>query len=504
MYCQRLLKPLIRVSQNYPLNASRRFLSSSKVVSTKSLLFNRQRIPIQAGQAIHETRPHLIKYGDLTPGISANEYHERRAKLMTQVPPKSCIIIPGAEVKYASGSVFFPFQQDNDFFYLSGWNEPNALIVLEKDEQDNFKFYLFIQPKDEFAEKWEGFRTGIDGAVEIFNADEAFNINSADLMLPKILKRNSTIWIDQKNPNLKSSIKSIVENNSNSLKIVRNYKNLVAQMRKIKSPSEIAVMRRAGQISGKSYNQAFAKRIRNERTLASFLEYHFISGGCDGNAYIPVVATGENALCIHYTRNDDVMYDDEMVLVDASGSLGGYCSDISRTWPVGGQFSDAQRDLYQAVLNVQKQCIELCKESNQLSLNDIHEKSMSFMREEIKNLGLSHITNWDVERLYPHYIGHNLGLDVHDVPEVSRRELLKEGQVITIEPGIYIPDDPQFPDYFRNVGIRIEDDIAIGKDTYTNLTVEAVKEIVDLEAIMQRGHTLAPFEGDIISPLNEI
>lgn len=504
MPSRNLLRVLSRLPQQNRSFISKRFLNVSRSTSSKTLFFNRQRIPIEAGQAIHETRPNLIKFGDLTPGISSIEYHERRAKLMAQVPVKSCVIIPGSDVKYASGAVFYPFQQDNDFFYLTGWNEPNSLLVLEKDEDHKFKFYLFIQPKDEFAEKWEGFRTGFDGATEIFNADEAFNISSADLMLSKILKRNSTIWIDQKNPNLKPSIKSIIDDNSSSLKIIRNYKNLVAQMRKIKSLAEIAVMRRAGQISGKSYNQAFAKRIRNERTLASFLEYNFISGGCDGNAYIPVVATGENALCIHYTRNDDVMYDDEMVLVDASGALGGYCSDISRTWPVGGQFSDAQKDLYQAVLNVQKQCIELCKESNQLSLHDIHEKSMKFMKMELKNLGLLNITNWDVERLYPHYIGHNLGLDVHDVPEVSRRELLKEGQVITIEPGIYIPDDAQFPDYFRNVGIRIEDDIAIGKDTYTNLTVEAVKEIIDLQAIMERGETLSPFEGDVVSPLNEM
>lgn len=489
--------------QNGPL-ITKRFFNRSLLNHSKSQFLNRHRIPIEAGQSIHETRPHLIKSGDLTPGISAMEYHQRRAKLMAQVPVNSCIIIPGSDVKYASGAVFYPFQQDNDFFYLSGWNEPNSILVLEKNETDQFKFYLFVQPKDEFAEKWEGFRTGFDGASEIFNADEAFNINSTDRILSKILKRNKTIWIDQNNPNLKPSIKSIIDDNTNSLKTIRNYKNLVAQMRKIKSPSEIAVMRRAGQISGKSYNQAFAKRIRNERTLASFLEFNFISGGCDGNAYIPVVATGENALCIHYTRNNDVMYDDEMVLVDASGSLGGYCSDISRTWPVGGKFSNAQKDLYQAVLNVQKQCIELCKESNQLSLHDIHESSMEYMKVELKNLGLSNVNNWDVERLYPHYIGHNLGLDVHDVPEVSRRELLKEGQVITIEPGLYIPDNAQFPDYFRNVGIRIEDDIAIGKDTYTNLTVEAVKEIIDLQAIMERGETLSTFEGDIVSPLNQM
>ena len=507
MYCFRSLTYRLSNQNKYLFIKNKRLFSTTKLQLAKSLYFNRQRIPIETGQPIHETRPYLIKKGDLTQGISAKEYHLRRSKLVSQVPNKSCIIIPGSDIKYASGSVFYHFQQDNDFFYLSGWNEPNSVLVLEKDDngnKNNFKFYLFVQPKDQFAEKWEGYRTGIDGAVDIFNADEAFDINSLDIILPKILKRNNLIWFDSKNPNLNSKFKNIIETNVDSSKVIRNYKNLVSQLRKIKSESEINIMRRAGQISGKSYNQAFATKFRNERTLSSFLEYHFISGGCDKNAYIPVVATGGNALCIHYTRNDDVMYDDELVLVDAAGSLGGYCSDISRTWPVSGKFSEPQKDLYQAVLNVQKQCIDLCKESNQLSLNDIHEKSLKFMKQEIKNLGLFNITNWDVERLYPHYIGHNLGLDVHDVPEASRRELLKAGQVITIEPGIYIPDDIQFPEYFRNIGIRIEDDIVVGKDTYTNLTIEAVKEIVDLEAIMQRGETLSKFEYDVVSPLNSL
>ncbi|CCK72793.1 aminopeptidase KNAG_0L01730 [Huiozyma naganishii CBS 8797] len=465
------------------------------------IFFNRERLLHEAGQPIHETRPNLIKSGDLTLGITAIEYHTRRAQLISQVPKGSCIIIPSGTVKFASGAVFYPFQQDNDFYYLSGWNEPNSLIVLEKTSDSEFQFTMFVPPKDNFAEKWEGFRTGVDGAMEIFNVDKAFSINSVDHMLPKILKRCSNIWFDEQNPNLNAKVKKLIDANCNPLKVVKNHKRLLAQLRKIKSPAELNVMRRAGQISGRSYNQAFAKRFRNERSLASFLEYKFISGGCDKNAYIPVVATGSNALCIHYTRNDDIMYEDEMVLVDAAGSLGGYRSDISRTWPVSGTFTQPQRDMYQAVLNVQRRCIELCKESNGLSLNDIHEKSIEYMKQEIRNLGMSNASNWDVERLYPHYIGHNLGLDVHDVPEVSRRELLKQGQVITIEPGLYIPDDASFPAHFRNLGIRIEDDIAVGKETYTNLTVEAVKEIDDLENIMSNGKTLTPFEDDVVSPL---
>lgn len=462
---------------------------------------------IEAGQPLHETRPHLIKSNELTPGITAIEYHERRARLMNQLPNNSVVIINSNSVQYASGAVFYPFQQDNDLYYLTGWNEPNSVMVLEKfnDSPEGWKFYMFVPPKDSFIEKWEGFRTGQQGVCDIFNADEAYSIGTLSQELPKFIKRNKNIWIDKHNSinDLinRRIINNTIDKNCKGFQLINNYKNKVAQLRKIKSDAELKIMRRAGQISGKSYNQAFAKAFCNERTLATFLEYKFISGGCNKNAYFPVVASGANSLCIHYTRNDDIMRDDEMVLVDAAGAIGGYCSDISRTWPNNGKFTNVQKDVYQAVLNVQKQCIELCKQSNQYSLNDIHEKSLEFMQQEIKNLGIANVNRHVVERLYPHYIGHNLGLDVHDIPECSRYEPLKKGQVITIEPGLYIPDDAQYPAYLRNIGVRIEDDIAIGVDTYTNLTVEAVKEIVDLEHIMQNKRTLSKFQDDIIEPL---
>ncbi|EHN02752.1 YER078C-like protein [Saccharomyces cerevisiae x Saccharomyces kudriavzevii VIN7] len=480
-----------------------------------SVFTNRARIPIEAGQPLHETRPFLIKAGELTPGIPALEYYERRIRLAEILPSKSCVILAGNDIQFASGAVFYPFQQDNDLFYLSGWNEPNSVMILEKptDDLSDTVFHMLVPPKDAFAEKWEGFRSGVHGAQEIFNADKSAPINDLSKYLPKIINRNDSIYFDTlSTPNSGSSnyrhIKSLLDGSGSSNRSLNSIANKnikpvskrIAEFRKIKSPQELRIMRRAGQISGRSFNQAFAKRFRNERTLDSFLHYKFVSGGCDKDAYIPVVATGSNSLCIHYTRNDDVMYDDEMVLVDAAGSLGGYCADISRTWPNNGKFTGAQKELYEAVLNVQRGCIDLCKASNNFSLHDIHEESIRLMKQELKNLGIDKVSGWNVEKLYPHYIGHNLGLDVHDVPKVSRYEPLKPGQVITIEPGLYIPDDESFPSYFRNIGIRIEDDIAVGEDSYTNLTVEAVKEIDDLENVMQNGVS-TKFEEDEVTSL---
>lgn len=500
-----------------------RLLSTTKNISQSGTQFTNRKIPeVNAGQPLYETRPNLLKPGELTPGITALEYFERRNKLASKLPAKSCVIIAGSQVKYASGPVFYPFQQNNDLFYLTGWNEPDSVIIIEKPTSnlEDVVLHMVVPPKDPFSEQWEGFRTGAEGACEIFNADEATNIKELPLYVAKIINRNEYIYYDvpkdktnakdsvffssffslQTNADATQTITDVIKRSGTNKKI-RSVKRLVAELRSIKSPSELRIMRRAGQISGRAYNQAYAKRFRNERTLHSFLEYKFISGGCDKSAYVPVVATGSNSLCIHYTRNDDVMYDDEMVLVDAAGSLGGYCSDISRTWPVNGKFSPPHRDLYEAVLNVQRKCIQLCKTSSMYSLHDIHEKSVAYMKEELKNIGLSNLQSWDVNRLYPHYIGHNLGLDVHDVPEISRHQPLQAGQVITIEPGIYFPNDPKYPAYFRNVGIRIEDDIAVGVDTYTNLTVEAAKEIVDIESIAENGVT-TKIDADVVAPLD--
>lgn len=501
----------------------RRYISGSKPFSNNARYLNRQCPQFSAGQPLFETRPNLLKPGEITPGITALEYFERRVKLATRLPAKSCAIIAGSQVKYASGPVFYPFQQNNDLFYLTGWNEPDSVMILEKptDDIDDVLFHLIVPPKDAFSEQWEGERTGTEGACELFNADESTDTRQLSIYISRIIKRNEFIYFDRPQDKIDSSaeaffrsffsvshspvasdtITSVIK--SSGKKHVRKLKRIIADMRSIKSPAEIRVMRRAGQISGRAYNQAYAQRFRNERTLHSFLDYKFVSGGCDKSAYIPVVAAGANSLCIHYTRNDDVMYNDEMVLVDAAGSLGGYCSDISRTWPVSGKFSPAQRDLYEAVLSVQRRCIDLCKASNLYSLNDIHEKSVSFFKEELANVGLSNLQNSSIAKIYPHYIGHNLGLDVHDVPEVSRHEPLQAGQVITIEPGIYFPDDPSYPAYFRNIGIRIEDDIAIGLDSHINLTAEAAKEVVDIESIAQNGVT-TKIEEDVVAPLKYV
>jgi intermediate cleaving peptidase 55 len=480
----------------------------------------------RAGQPIFETRPHLVKSGDLTPGISALEYYQRRLKLAEKLPKGSLAILPGSSIKYASGSVFYQFQQNTDLYYLTGWNEPDSVCIIERpensDDPSDHIFHMAVPATDPAVEQWEGERTGVDGVQEIFNADVGVSTQQFPSHLDKLLRKYSNIYydiggangasgkainffermfpstvqIDKKSD--RANIEEILRKHSNQGFQIRSLNPLVTDLRVIKSNSELKIMRLAGKISGRAYTEAYAKRFQSEKGLHSFLEYRFISGGCDKSAYFPVVAGGDHALCIHYVRNDDVLKDSDMVLVDAAGNLGGYCADISRTWPVNGTFTPAQAELYEALLNVQRRIIRECTVKKGNSLNDLHNLSVDLLTLELRNAGFDHVESWEVSKfLYPHYIGHNLGLDVHDCPLYSRSAKLQKGQVVTVEPGLYIPNDERWPAEYRGMGMRIEDDVAVGEDINVVLTVEAAKEISDIENIAANGVT-TPLKEEVV------
>lgn len=452
-------------------------------------------LPYGTGQPVHETRPHLVNPGDITPGISAQEYYERRLRLGQKLPANSVAIISGSSVKYASGLVFYPFQQNNDLFYLSGWNEPDSVIALEVDANHDVTLHMIVPAKNPHRDMWEGDKLGTEGAYDIFNGDVVVDTQSGKRHLLEVVERAEHVFIDSAKPQVSSvGLVSVLNQLSGRLG-VKPITPYIAQLRAIKSPAEQRVMAAAGQASSRAINYAIATAtatpIRQEKTLARLLDYSFVLHGCDGPAYIPVVALGQNALTIHYTRNDDVMYEDELVFIDAGGKLGGYCADISRAWPNGGKFSEPQRDLYQVVLDTNKACIDACQPQH--SLHDVHELLVLLLLKGLQQLpGFSHVLRTEVARsLYPHYIGHHLGLDLHDVPLVLRFDPLQQGNVVTIEPGLYIPKDPKWPKHYHGIGIRVEDDVVVGSlaATVTNLTAGCVKEIVDIEALIANGVT---------------
>ncbi|OJZ91099.1 hypothetical protein ASPFODRAFT_180405 [Aspergillus luchuensis CBS 106.47] len=448
---------------------------------------------LKFGQPLHETHPHILEPGELTPGITALEYAQRRSRLANKLPKYAVAVLAAAEVTYRASGIFNEYRQDSNFFYLTGFNEPNALAVIANDGSgDNHLFHLYCREKDAKAELWDGARSGTRAAIDVFNADESGDIERIGDLLPKILADATEIYTDIPafNPGRSSlhrylygptgaseKLKKIVDHRK-----VKPLRSILNEMRVFKSEDEVVQLRRVGQASGRAFTESMRQTFSKEKDLTAFLEYNFKRNGCDNSAFVPVVAGGSNALSIHYTRNDDVLRDGDMVLVDGGGEAGTYISDITRTWPVNGKFSDPQRDLYNAVLNVHRSCVSLCREDAGLSLDRLHSVAETGLRDQLIQLGFD-VSGGAMGILFPHHLGHYIGLDVHDCSGYSRGYNLKAGQCITVEPGIYVPDDERWPARFRGIGIRIEDSVCVGDDSPIVLTTEAVKEVDDIEAL---------------------
>ncbi|CCX05127.1 peptidase M24, structural domain-containing protein [Pyronema domesticum] len=447
--------------------------------------------PVRLGQPTHETHPHYLNAGEITPGIDALEYSLRRAQLASHLPEGGVAIIPSSTTKYRSGPVFYEFHQSPDFFYLTGFLEPDSCAVIQKTGPDGqHNFYMFVREKDAHAELWDGARTGTEGAKEFFNADEAWDSRYMGRYLAPIVEEAKVVVVDVPKGQEAASVQSFFGVSAPSTvtdlvkgKVVKPLKGIMHQMRVVKSGTEAAVMRKAGKFSGRAYQRAMREDFETEKELADFLEYEFKRHGCDKSAYVPVVAGGENALSIHYTFNDEQFKDGDLVLVDAGGQYGGYVTDITRTWPVNGRFSPAQKDLYSAVLTVQRNCVKMCREDANMSLDDIHHQAEIGLRDELGLLGFDLTGGVLGNILFPHHVGHYVGIDLHDVGSFGRVQKLKQGHVVTIEPGVYVPDDERWPKHFRGMGIRVEDSVYVGETNPIVLTAEAPKEIEDIEAL---------------------
>ncbi|CAL5868529.1 uncharacterized protein PFLUO_LOCUS2755 [Penicillium psychrofluorescens] len=448
---------------------------------------------LKFGQPLHETHPHILNPGELTPGITALEYAHRRSRLANKLPKGAVAVLAASEVKYRASGIFHEYRQESNFYYLTGFNEPNALAVIANDGSgNNHIFHLYVREKNPKAELWDGARSGTRAAVDVFNADETGDIEQISEILPKILSEATEVFSDIPTfdgskstlhrflygPTVASEkLKKFVDHRK-----VKPLKGMLNEMRAFKSENEVVHMRRLGQASGRAFTESMRHDFDGEKDLCSFLEYQFKVNGCDTSAFVPVVAGGSNALSIHYTRNDDLLRDGDLVLVDGGGELGGYISDITRTWPVNGKFTGPQRDLYNAVLNVHRTCLALCRESSNLTLDKLHGIAENGLKDQLQQLGFD-VSGTAMTTLFPHHLGHYIGLDVHDCAGYSRGYELKAGQCITIEPGIYVPDDDRWPSHFRGIGIRIEDSVCVGNDHPIVLTTEAVKEVDDIEAL---------------------
>ncbi|KAL9057689.1 MAG: hypothetical protein Q9162_002163 [Coniocarpon cinnabarinum] len=446
------------------------------------------------GQPLHETHPHLLEAGELTPGITAFEYAERRTKLAQAMPAGSVAIVAASDIKTRSGAVFYKFHQDPSFFYLTGFTEPEAIAVIHKDISGNdHTFHLYVRPKDPIKEAWEGSRSGAQAAQDVFNADESGDINFAHDRLLDIVRSASHVFVDLPVESQQRSTFSRIALGSNLSKWQRFNEILdsgrpkplrpyLHQLRAFKSHGEIANLRKAGQASGRGFTQAMSRVWASELDLEGFLEYQFKKNGCEASAYVPVIAGGENANQIHYVRNDAKLSEGMMVCADAGGEYGGYVADITRTWPINGKFTAAQKDLYMTILDVQRTCVALCRANANMSLDKLHGVADAALRQGLVELGFD-LSKGAMDILFPHHLGHYIGLDIHDCPGYPRSGNLKSGQCITVEPGIYVDHNERWPEHFRGMGIRIEDSVCVQDEHPLVLSTEAVKEVVDIEAL---------------------
>ncbi|TVY68773.1 Intermediate cleaving peptidase [Lachnellula suecica] len=481
----------IRTEARRRSNITRPALStpSSRRRATRRTYASISAAELQFGQPVHETHPHLLRAGEITPGITAQEYADRRAKLAASLPKDGIAILAASDTKYRSGAVFYEFHQEPNFLYLTGFNEPEAVAVIQKvGSGSDYNFHLFLRPKNAKAEQWDGARSGEQAALDVFNADESGDVNKIHSLLPPLIAGASAVFTDiAKCSGLGLFFRNQEAPPNDFQKLLKDskmkpLKPLMNAVRIIKSDAEISNLRMAGKISGRAFTNAMRRQWNKEKDLGAFFDYDFKVGGCETTAYIPVVAGGQNSLSIHYVRNNDVLTDGEMVLVDAGGEYGGYIADITRTWPVNGKFTDPQRDLYEMILRVQRSSVSLCRETANMTLDQIHQVTERGLKDGLIQLGFD-VSGNAMDILFPHHVGHYIGLDVHDCPGYPRNVPLTSGYCVTVEPGVYVPDDERWPAHFRGIGIRIEDSVCVQDDSPLVLTTEAVKEVVDIEAL---------------------
>ena len=433
--------------------------------------------------------------------IAKTEFARRRKQLMAQMEANSIAIVPAAQVALRNRDVEHGFRQDSDFFYLSGFDEPNAVIVLMPGREHG-EFILFCQDRDPERELWDGIRAGTEGACRDFGADDAFPIADIDEILPGLIEGRERVYyamgrnaeFDRKVMNWVNIIRSKVRSGAHPPGEFVDLDHLLHDMRLIKSSAEIKLMREAAQISARAHVRAMqlCRPGMYEYQLEAELLHEFHRSGCKAPAYGSIVGGGANGCILHYRNNDQKLRDGDLVLIDAGGELDCYASDITRTFPVNGRFSPEQKALYEVVLAAQLAGIEAVKPGSHW--NEPHEATVRAITAGLVELGLlKGCVDELIEReaykpFYMHRAGHWLGMDVHDVGDYKiggEWRVLEAGMVLTVEPGLYIsPSCEAVPAKWRGIGIRIEDDVVVTARGCEVLSRDVPKTVAEIEALM--------------------
>ncbi len=432
------------------------------------------------------------------------EYRHRRDRLLRKLG-NSTAIFRSAPQAIMHNDVEYNFRQDSDFYYLTGFNEPDAVAVFAPHHEEH-KFILFVRPKDALAETWSGYRTGVDLAKELHGADAVFPIAELDEKLPDYLKQADRIYYrfgadEAFNSKVichwRKQMRGFQRHGTGPLALEHSGQ-LLDPLRLVKSEAELALIRRAVAIATEAHNLAldFAQVGHYEYQIQAEMEYLFRKQGALGPAYPSIVASGPNACILHYVENNRQIQANELLLIDAGCSVDYYNSDITRTFPVGDGFTTEQAILYDLVLEAQQQAIAAVQPGN--TFNQSHDAAVSVLVDGFLELGLLQgekeeiIKEEKYKHLYMHRTGHWLGLDVHDVGSYKHNKddwrQFQANQVVTVEPGVYIsptieaPEgQPPIPERWRGIGIRIEDDVLVTSTGNEVLTAGVPKDRAELE-----------------------
>lgn len=429
-------------------------------------------------------------------------FSERRDLLAGKVLEDSAIIVSAASVKSRISDTEYSYRQDSNFYYLSGYEEPESLILI-RPSQDKERFIIFCRDRDPLREQWDGFRTGQEGVIQDYGADAAYSINSIDEIMPKLLEGAKNIYFSMSAPcgvdaKISSWVEGIRKNTRSGAEPPQNLLSLdsiLHEMRLIKEGDEMDLMKKAANITTEAHIRAM-QSVRPgmyEYQLEAEYLYAFNKNGARSPAYNSIVGGGNNSCILHYVENNAELQDGDLVLVDAGCEYQYYASDVTRTFPVNGKFSPEQREIYSIVLEAHKQSMEQAKPGNKWNL--MHDKSVEVIVEGLLSIGLLQgsrdeiIDKGEYSKFYMHRIGHWLGMDVHDVGSYKQDgdwRPLEEGMVMTVEPGIYILDSMEgVDDKWKGIGVRIEDDIAITDSGFEILTPDVPRTIEEVEQTVQ-------------------
>ena len=428
------------------------------------------------------------------------ELIKRRKSLMRMIGNDGIAILPAASVKVRNRDVEHDYRQDSDFMYLTGFLEPEAVAVLVPG-RDHGQYILFCRERDKEMETWNGRRAGQDGAINDFDADDAFPIGDIDEILPGILEQREKVFYTMGiNPDFDhrvigwvNQIKGKARTGAHAPHEFIALDHLLHELRLFKTGAEISKMKKAAKatIAGHKRAMKVCQPGMYEYQVEAELLYEFKKAGC-GTAYPSIVGGGENGCILHYTENNHVLNDGDLLLIDAGAEYEGYACDITRTFPVNGEFTEAQLELYDLVLRAQYAAIDATQPGNHW--NDPHDAAVKVLTKGMVKLGILKgqpaklIKSGEYKKYYMHRTGHWIGLDVHDVGDYKIDEqwrLFEPGMAMTVEPGIYIPAKSRgVPKRYWNTGIRIEDDVRVTRNGNEVITGGLIKEVADIEDFM--------------------